>query len=118
MSHEPPVPPGNTSPYPIQEPPHTDEAPSLAATPAPVAAPAVPAAPEGQVAPAPLGSVAAPARPAAAPVARRRIPGGVLVTGLLGAGAVVAGVTALLFGNKEAPAKPRRRLAKRTNTRK
>jgi hypothetical protein len=113
MSHEPPVPPGNTSPYPIQEPPHADDAPTLAVAPAtvPATSPAAPpaTAPQGQVAPAPLASAAAPAEPAVAPAAKRRVPGGVIVTGLLGVGAVVAGVTALLFGNKEAAAKPRAR---------
>ena len=35
MGHEPPVPPGNTSPYPIQEPPHAPSAPSASKAAAP-----------------------------------------------------------------------------------
>lgn len=112
MSHEPPVPPGNTSPYPVQEPPHAHAAepdmapPSVAVAPASVAG--------EQRAPATLPADATPVAPASAPAPaappRRRIPGGVIVTGVLGVGAVVAGVTALLFGNKDAtPPRPRRR---------
>lgn len=108
MTHTPPVPPGNTSPFPLQEPPHVD-APEQAAPPAPEAL-VPPVTQQGQVAPVTVAPVATPAVPSAAPAPKqRRIPGSVIVTGLLGAGAVVAGVTALLFGNKEAEAQPRRR---------
>lgn len=92
MSHEPPVPPGNQSPYPIQEPPHVHAEPA--------------------VEPVTIASVATPVRhvPAPAPSAatvepkKRGLPLGTIASAAAGAGAIAFGVAALLFPRKGAAA--------------
>ena len=110
MSHEPPVPSGNQSPYPIQEPPHAPQPP--AAPPVPVAAPdPVPPAIVAATTPlAPAPVTVAPKTPTATPSPSRALPVGRIVGAAAGAGAVVFGIAALLFPRAQAkPKKGKRR---------
>lgn len=116
MSHEPPVPSGNQSPYPLQEAPHAPQPP--AAPPLPGAMPdAVPpaiVAATTPLAPAPVTIAPAPPQvpapsPSRSPLgspSSRALPVGRIVGAAAGAGAVVFGIAALLF--PRAPAKPRK----------
>jgi hypothetical protein len=89
MSHEPPVPPGNQSPYPIQEPPHPPAEPKVE----PVTIPSVATPVRHTPAPAPT------AKPASAETRSktRRLPLGTIASAAAGAGALAFGVAALLF---------------------
>ncbi len=110
MSHTPPVPPGNQSPFPIQEPPHAPTEPEI-----PVAAAAGSTAPE-KTAPEKTGEPEALVKTAAepsqssdgegwaAPEAKRGWSLGRIVGAAAGVGAVAIGVAAVLFP-REAPAK-------------
>ncbi|WP_085810673.1 hypothetical protein [Sphingomonas sp. TZW2008] len=97
MTHTPPVPPGNQSPYPIQEPPHVaDAVPVATASPAATTAPA-----------ATKGSSDTPAAPAIANDDDReewapspspaRWSVGTIVGAAAGVGAIAIGVAAILF---------------------
>lgn len=83
-SHEPPVPPGNQSPYPIQEPPHAHAGPSV--EPVTIASVATPS---------PAVPTSSPAT--ASTPARRKLPIGTIASAAAGAGAIAFGIAALLF---------------------
>ncbi len=95
MTHTPPVPPGNQSPYPIQEPPH------------PPAPPAPPVASSSSSSDAPDSSEGW-----ATPEAARGWSLGRIVGAAAGIGAVAIGVAAVLFP-REAPAKGKAKAAKK-----
>lgn len=106
MSHEPPVPPGNQSPFPIQEPPHPPAVPEVVP---PIVAVAPPAPkPEARPDPAPRP----PSKPAPIEARVRRLKPGRIVGAAAGAGAVAFGIAALLFPGKSAAKKPARRKGK------
>jgi hypothetical protein len=96
MSHEPPVPPGNQSPYPIQEPPHTHAEPTL--EPVTIASVATPV--RHGPAPAPSSATAEPKK--------RGLPIGTIASAAAGAGAIAFGVAALLFPRKGAAAEKKK----------
>lgn len=118
MSHEPPVPPGNQSPFPTHAAPQASDAespPPLPVTPPVLVPPAIVAA-TTPLAPAPV--TVAPrgtsTPPAATKPASSSVPLGRIVGAAAGAGALVFGIAALLFPRAQAtsakrPAKGKRR---------
>lgn len=116
MSHTPPVPPGNQSPFPIQEPPHAPAGPEVTVATAPVKAQADPARP---AAPATTASdtsadragAAGGQQPAASdqsdgwamPAAKRSWSMGRIVGAAAGVGAIAIGVAAVLFPREGKP---------------
>lgn len=111
MSHTPPVPPGNQSPFPIQEPPHAPTEPEIPVAAAPEATGPENSGLEKTGEPEALVKTAAktsqPSDDAegwAAPEAKRGWSLGRIVGAAAGVGAVAIGVAAVLFP-REAPAK-------------
>ncbi|QNE33129.1 hypothetical protein F1C10_15195 [Sphingomonas sp. NBWT7] len=102
MTHTPPVPPGNQSPYPIQEPPHAaDAAPAIPTTSA--AKPTAPAIADD--------NAADEWAPSASP-ARWSL--GTIVGAAAGVGAIAIGVAAILFPRDSAASPKPKPSAKRT----